>query len=113
LFCPAFWQNVQPDWSDTLREVVIEGVVSDNPQLVMNGNAYMLSVFVINGSTSRVNLVISPLRLSIYPKVFSFKKGDTVRIVGLRWRPGNSVSSTIRTVVMSLEEIPHVLLATT
>jgi hypothetical protein len=111
IICPAFWQYVQPEWSDNLGEIVIEGVLSDNPRQVMNGNAYVLPVFVVNGFTSGMHLVISPLISSIHSKTHSFKQGDRVKIVGLRLKQGNSVSPTIRTIILGSDEIPQIILS--
>lgn len=107
LICPAFWQYVQPDWSDDLGEAAFEGSLINQIQPKMAGTVYSLSLHVLHSSLPLADVVAVPINSSSGKQN---KNGDLIRIVGLGRRQNGSVIPTIRTVMHKSSELPPVMI---
>lgn len=109
--CPAFWQNVNPSWSETLGSAVIAGPTTAPAQHVQGGAARSLTANAQTGTEPAGEIRVAPLNTSIHQSLDTLPQGMQVRIVGLGRRSNGLLFPAQRTVILPTSSLPQIHLS--
>lgn len=105
--CPCFWDAVEPNWLD-LGTAAIKGIIREAPRALYYENTVSLAIEVQGGTERQEVMEISSLNTAIQLDGNSLKRGDEVRITGLSWRSDGTVYTTLRTVLVRVQDLPSI-----
>jgi hypothetical protein len=111
LVCSSFWRASTPAWSGQLDGAAVEGVVVEKPAVIHAGAARAVAVEIQAGSEVLRRAQIAPLSLATHPAAAILGAGDRIRLVGLRARPDGVLTSTQRTVLARVSDLPTINVA--
>jgi hypothetical protein len=111
LVCSSFWRASTPAWSGQLDGAAVEGVVVEKPAVIHAGAARAVAVEIQAGSEVLRRAQIAPLSLATHPAAAVLAAGDRIRLVGLRARPDGVLTSTQRTVLARVCDLPTINVA--
>jgi hypothetical protein len=103
--CPAFWENVNEAWTESLGSACVRGTLGSPPQLIHNDKAFALAMTNTSGSSS-VPLTIAPLERTVHANVVAWKTGDVIRVINLYRRNDGQLSPTTSTVCLRETDCP-------
>ena len=110
LFCPAFWEAVEPGWEDDLRTGCSAGTVSMSAEL-HTGEALTISFVADHGTVKSGTLVsLAPLEAAAHREVPKAPLGKHLRATGLWQRSDGSVVATKRTLIALGDSQPTILI---
>lgn len=103
--CPAFWENVNEGWTESLGSACVRGTLDGPPQPIHNEKALALKVTNTSGSAS-VPLTIAPLERTVHANVALWQSGDLVRVINLFRRNDGQLAPTPTTVCLRERDCP-------
>jgi hypothetical protein len=105
--CPAFWREVNEDWTEQLGSAAIRGTLKSAPTQIQNGRAFSLSISVLSGRSAPRDITVAPLNKEIHPQLSEFLVGEAVRIINLFLRRDGQLAPTDTTVCVRESECPE------
>jgi hypothetical protein len=110
VICPAFWKEVTTEWRQADGLISLEGVLKEDPQL-LQGGGYRIVVSVTGGMVEPCTLELAPLDPSTHEALGNAKETTGIRVTGLRARSDGSIVPTKRTIIISEDQIPTIIVA--
>ncbi|MFA6126368.1 MAG: PD-(D/E)XK nuclease family protein [Bacteroidales bacterium] len=109
LYCPAFWNSIDPNWANDLSSGSIRGRANEKASPIHNALAFSLSIHVDRGTiTANQHISLFPLDPLVHPDVAQVQAGDLLHVTGLFARADDSLIATKRTMIVLDEHIPRI-----
>jgi hypothetical protein len=109
LYCPAFWSEVSPDWSNELRTAAVVGSATGAATPIHSGAAVSLSLAVERGTVPAGEFAsLFPLDPAVHQSASQVQAGDQVRVTGLWRRHDDSVVATKWTMIAIETVLPEI-----